>query len=384
MDERVFFAAAPSYSQSAVDAAVEQLLRQLPAAVLLAPGKTVLLKPNLLSGSAPEKAVTTHPAVVKAVIRAAKRRGVAASDIMESESRGGPHASGLVKAAWKARGIAAVCAEEGVGLYTGAASGEAPKAEGAKRRFTFLEPVLAADVLIDLPKAKTHMMTGLSAATKNLFGCIPGLQKAEWHMRCPQKEDFGDMLVDLLLTVKPAFAVLDGVVAHEGNGPSGGSPRPLGFLAAAEDPLSMDLALCAMLGLAPESVPYLAAARRRGLCPAAFDPALAAGEKALSAPVENFRLPDSWRRMNFSDSAPRAVRWAVPAVEQWVAPRPKIAPARCIGCGRCAEICPRHTIELKNKKAHIKPKDCIRCFCCHEVCPVQAIDTKRFFLFQKL
>ena len=269
-------------------------------------------------------------------------------------------------------------------LFTGTASGEAPKAEGAKRRFTLLEPVLAADIIIDLPKCKTHMMTGLSAATKNLFGCIPGLQKAEWHMRCPKKEDFGDMLIDLLLTVKPSFAVLDGVVGHEGNGPSGGSPRPLGFLAAAEDMLSMDLALCRMLGLAPESVPYLAAAGRRGLCPAAFDPALAAGETALFAPVENFRLPDSWRKMNFSDSAPRAVRWAVPAVEKWVAPRPKIAPARCIGCGRCAEICPQHTIELKNKKAHIKPKDCIRCFCCHEVCPVQAIDTKRFFLFKKL
>ena len=155
MDERVFFAAAPSYSQSAVDDAVEGFFRQLPAAVLLAPGKKVLLKPNLLSGTAPEKAVTTHPAVVAAVIRAAKRRGVAAADITVADSPGGPHASGLVKAAWKASGIAAVCAEEGVQLYTGIASGEAPKAEGAKRRFTLLEPVLAADVIIDLPKCKT-------------------------------------------------------------------------------------------------------------------------------------------------------------------------------------------------------------------------------------
>lgn len=133
----------------------------------------------------------------------------------------------------------------------------------------------------------------------------------------------------------------------------------------------------------PRACPTLRRPKGGGFA-AAFDPALAAGETGLFAPVENFRLPDSWRKMNFSDSAPRAVRWAVPAVEKWVAPRPQIARARCIGCGRCAEICPQHTIEVKNKKARIKPKDCIRCFCCHEVCPVQAIDTKRFFLFKKL
>ena len=223
MDERVFFAAAPDYSQDTVDAAVERLLQQLPAAALLAPGKKVLLKPNLLSGTAPEKAVTTHPAAVTAVIRAAKRRGVAASDITVADSPGGPHASGLVKSAWKASGLAAVCAEEGVRLCTGAASGEAPKTEGAKRRFTLLEPVLAADVIIDLPKCKTHMMTGLSAATKNLFGCIPGLQKAEWHMRCPKKEDFGDMLVDLLLTVKPCWTAW---WATRATAPAAAAPGP--------------------------------------------------------------------------------------------------------------------------------------------------------------
>ena len=384
MDDRVLFAAVPGYDQPAVDAAVERLLAGLPAAGRLAPGKKVLLKPNLLTGAAPGRAVTTHPAVLKAVIRAVKRRGVAAADITVADSPGGAHTPARLKAAYKVSGLAAVCGAEGVCLYTGAQSGPAARPAGAAREFTLLAPVLAADVIVNLPKLKTHMMTGLSAATKNLFGCVPGLQKAEWHMRCPQKEQFGDMLIDLLLTVKPAFSVLDGVLAHEGDGPSGGSPRPVGLLAAAEDALQMDLALCRMLGLEAARVPYLAAAMGRGLCADAFDGEKAAGEAELWRPLPGFLLPGSWRRVDFADSTPRPVRWAVPAVERLVAPRPVIAAAKCIGCGRCAEICPRHTIRLAKGKARIRPAECIRCFCCHEVCPVQAIDTKRFFLFKKL
>ena len=213
MDDKVYFAAAGSYDPAAVEAAVERLFCQLPAAAAVGPGKKVLLKPNLLAKHGPDKAVTTHPEVLRAVIRAVKRRG--ADDLLVADSPGGPYTPALVKSIYKASGLAAVCQEEQVPLYTACESAAAPAAGGAAaKEFTLLRPVLEADVLIDLPKLKTHMMTGLSAATKNLFGCIPGLQKAEWHMRLPEKERFGEMLVDLLETVKPAFAVLDAGVAH--------------------------------------------------------------------------------------------------------------------------------------------------------------------------
>ena len=353
------------------------------AAAAVGPGKKVLLKPNLLAKHGPDKAVTTHPEVLRAVIRAVKRRG--ADDLLVADSPGGPYTPALVKSIYKASGLAAVCQEEQVPLYTACESAAAPAAGGAAaKEFTLLRPVLEADVLIDLPKLKTHMMTGLSAATKNLFGCIPGLQKAEWHMRLPEKERFGEMLVDLLETVKPAFAVLDAVVAHEGDGPSGGTPRPVGFVAAAGDLLQMDLALCAMVGLQPAQVPYLSAAMRRGLCAERFDPAKAAGEAELFAPIDGFKLPSSWGSVDFADNAPRPIRWAVPAVQRAIAPRPVIDRAGCIGCGQCATICPQKTVRLEEGRARILPKRCIRCFCCHEICPVGAIGTKRFFIFQKL
>ena len=383
MDDKVYFAAAGSYDPAAVEAAVERLFGQLPAAAAVGPGKKVLLKPNLLAKHGPDKAVTTHPEVLRAVIRAVKRRG--ADDLLVADSPGGPYTPALVKSIYKASGLAAVCQEEQVPLYTACESAAAPAAGGAAaKEFTLLRPVLEADVLIDLPKLKTHMMTGLSAATKNLFGCIPGLQKAEWHMRLPEKERFGEMLVDLLETVKPAFAVLDAVVAHEGDGPSGGTPRPVGFVAAAGDLLQMDLALCAMVGLQPAQVPYLSAAMRRGLCAERFDPAKAAGEAELFAPIDGFKLPSSWGSVDFADNAPRPIRWAVPAVQRAIAPRPVIDRAGCIGCGQCATICPQKTVRLEEGRARILPKRCIRCFCCHEICPVGAIGTKRFFIFQKL
>ncbi len=381
MDDKVYFASVPDHRQDQVDRVVEQLFCQLPAAGALA-GKKVLLKPNLLAKHAPEKAVTTHPAVVRAVIRAVKRRG--AASVMLADSPGGVYNPAILKGIYKASGLAQVCEEEGVELYTGCAWREVPAQGRLARQFSLIEPVLDCDVLINLPKLKTHMMTGLSAATKNLFGCIPGLQKAEWHMRFPDKERFGQMLVDLLLTVKPGFAILDGILAHEGDGPSGGTPRLTGILAAAEDHLQMDLALCQMIGIQPEAVPYLKAAIDRGLCAARFDTAKAAGQAQLCAPIPHFRLPSSWGSVDFADKSPRALRWAVPAVERMLAPRPVIAAKRCIGCGKCAEICPQQTIAVKNKKARIQRARCIRCFCCHEVCPVQAIDTRRSLLLKKL
>ena len=380
MDNNVYFAAAASYDQQTVDAAVERLFCQLPAAEALA-GKRVLLKPNLLAKHTPERAVTTHPALVRAVIRAVRRRG--AASIMVADSPGGVYNPAILRSIYKVSGLADVCREEGAALYTDCRSRETASGGKLVRAFTLIEPVLDCDVLINLPKLKTHMMTGLSAATKNLFGCIPGLQKAEWHMRFPDKERFGEMLIDLLDCVKPGFAILDGILAQEGDGPAGGTPRMVGLVAAAENHLQMDLALCHMLNIRPKDVPYLNAAIGRGLCPERFDLACARGEGELCRPIPGYRLPSSWGSVDFADKAPRAVRWAVPAVERLLAPRPVINKRLCIGCGKCAEICPQHTITVQGK-AHIHPAKCIRCFCCHEMCPVKAIDTRRSFLLKKL
>lgn len=377
----------PSYEQSACDTAVEALFAALPAAQRIGPETKILLKPNLLSKHAPEAAVTTHPAVVRAVIRACKARGAEAEHITLADSAGGVYNPAQMKSLYRVSGLAAVCEEEGVRCYADCETDRRTVENGrVVSEFELIRPVFEADFIIDLPKFKTHVMTGMTAACKNLFGTIPGLKKAEWHMRFPDKERFGDMLIDLLTTVKPDLAVMDAILGLEGDGPAGGEPRSVGLLLAGEDLPNLDLACAALMGIDPMRVPYLAAAHRRGLCAEAFDPADLAGDTAAFAPIAGWKLPASYRfghgaNVDFAAQAPAFIRPAAKWVMHQAAPHPVVDTAKCIGCGKCAEICPQHTIEMKNGKSHIRQANCIRCFCCHEMCPVKAIDVRRWRAF---
>lgn len=433
MGKEVYCYAVPDYESPALAAAVEDIFANSAAAASLSAQSRVLLKPNLLAKHAPEKAVTTHPAVVAAVCAALCRRGV--RHITLADSPGGQYTPGAMRAIYRTSGLAEACERYGAALYTDC-NALPRKTQGLRvREFNLIEPVHEADFIIDLPKVKTHVMTGMSCAVKNLFGTIPGLQKAELHMRFPEKEAFGEMLVDLCEAVRPNLVIADGILAMEGDGPAGGVPRALGLVLGGEDAYTLDLAVCRLMRLPARRVPYLAAAMARGVCPEALDEALLRGQPEAAAPRADYRLPAGCAGVSFSHRAPRLLRWAVPGLERLMAPRPKIDRRKCIGCGKCAEICPGHTITLcaqkrpafgstggagssfggagssfggsgssfggaggpggtgstgsrpgdagsgTQRKAHISPDGCIRCFCCHEMCPVKAIDVKHFRLF---
>ena len=361
-------------------AAVEKIFCACPAARRLGPDSSVLLKPNLLAKHPPEHAVTTHPAVVEAVVRSLHLRGV--KKIVLADSCGGMYSEGGMRAIYRVSGLAEVCGRLGVELWEKTTS--APRACDGRlvHEFNLITPVHECDFFIDLPKFKTHVMTGMTAAVKNLFGCIPGLQKAEMHMRFPDRERFGQMLCDLAGAVAPDMVILDGIAGMEGDGPAGGNSRQLGLLLGGEDPWKIDLAVAALMGLDPQKVPYLAAGIKSGVCAPSFTPAMLAQESEPLVPIKDWKLPESFSSLTFSDRYPTGLRWAVPLVTRLAAPRPVIRRVDCIGCGKCAEICPGHTIQLKNGKAHIDPSGCIRCFCCHEMCPVKAIAVRRIPLFR--
>ncbi len=382
-DKRVFALPAAPGDRAGIAAAVDDLFCLLPAAARLGPDTRVLVKPNLLSKNAPEKAVTTHPDVLRAVLMALKKRGV--RDIVVADSPGGPYTPSSMRSLYTGCGISAVCQELGVEAYTACETVTRPVPQGAgvlAREFELLKPVAEADFIINLPKMKTHVLTGLSGATKNLFGCVPGLRKAEFHMQFPEKPRFADMLVDLCETLQPDMSIVDGIVAMEGDGPGSGNPRVCGRLYAGEDPYTLDLALCKAIGLGPMEAPLTAAAHARGLCPAVLDEALLVAQGGAAAPVEGFVPPRSYEgRVDFAGTMPPFLRPLMPMVARWAAPKPRIARKACIGCGKCAQICPQKVITIRKQKAGINYKDCIHCFCCHEMCPVKAVKVKRNKLF---
>ena len=377
---RIYFRQTASYDSPVVYSSLKEILNFYGLEKRVDSSTTILIKPNMLSRNVPDKAVTTHPVIVDSLITLLKEMGAKAENITVADSSGGPSNSAILTANYKTCGFADVAAKQGVKLYTKLESVTVRTDGVMVKEFELIEPAVNSDIIINLPKFKTHVMTGMSAAVKNMFGTVPGLKKAEFHMRFPVKENFADMLVDLSCAVKPTLSIIDAVFAMEGDGPGSGTPKYLGMLIAGENSHYIDLAVADMMGFDPHSLPVLKRAINRGLVPDRLDESLICGDRNLYRKLDNWQMPRSYR-IDFGDKVPRALRWATPTVEKFLAPKPKIIKNKCIGCGQCRDICPQQTITIKDKKAVIDMKNCIKCFCCHEMCPVKAIDVKRSILF---
>ncbi|MEG0019375.1 MAG: DUF362 domain-containing protein [Oscillospiraceae bacterium] len=368
------------YDEETVYTSIKYVMEKLEVQRAVA-GKRVLLKPNMLSKQPPSKAITTHPQILAAVIKVLLEWGVPPKDMLIADCGGGTASVTLAQSSYNGCGFTKVSEDTGVPLYTKVETVRV-KTDGAiVKEFEIIAPAAQYDVIINLAKFKTHAMTGMSGAVKNLFGTIPGLKKAEFHMRFPQKESFAKMLVDLCQTIKPSFTIVDGVVGMEGDGPSGGVPIALGLIIAGENPYYIDHVMCGIMGLDPMSAPVMQEAIERGLCPKILPQGTVEGDTELYKKWEGFVLPKSYS-VNFAQNLPRAISWATPAVERLIAPRPRVDKSECIGCEKCREICPQQVITMEKGRAHIDQKGCIKCFCCHEMCPVKAIEIKRFILFK--
>lgn len=347
-------------SYSGVQAAMDRLMEGLGGmGRFVKPGQSVLIKPNLLSDHTPDEAVTTHPEVVRAVIRQVKAAG-ARPWVADS-----PAIIADLARVWDHTGMAAVCREEDVPLVNLEKAGSKSFVEDGIH-FTISTPVLEADAVITVPKVKTHVLTGLTGAVKNLYGTVPGLQKTSFHKQYPYPQDFARLLVAILRRVRPVLAIADGVVGMEGNGPSAGVPIPLGFLAGSGDALALDVVLCRTLGLEPRNVVHLVAAQHAGLGVVDWSDIAVEGESIGALAPREYKLPGTVP-LNY------VPQWVVKLVQPLIWHRPAISEA-CVFCGKCVKMCPAGALSMAPRSRPVLDKDkCIACCCCHEICPEHAI-----------
>jgi uncharacterized protein (DUF362 family)/Pyruvate/2-oxoacid:ferredoxin oxidoreductase delta subunit len=360
----------------------------------------VLLKPNMLLSAPPERGVTTHPAVFAAAARYFKTRGrrVVFGDSPNGIFRSEPVARkcGLLEEAGRL-GVAMEDFETGEDVsFPGGAQ---------NRRFHIAKGALSAGFLVNLPKMKTHGLTGMTGALKNIFGVIPGNRKAEFHVRHPDPEGFSRMLVDLNALIKAPLAIMDAVEAMEGNGPSGGKIVEVGLLIVSRDPVALDAVACRIMGIDPLSLPLIAMAEKSGLGFASERNIEIRGTGKSSVGRKPFE------RASGSPGA-HVPAFLMRFAKRIIVARPAIDAGRCVRCGRCIEACPsptalsragfrrpwlrppRPSMDRGSRRAgrDCRPRAdsdavprynygaCIRCYCCQEICPEGAILLKTPFL----
>ena len=322
-------------------------------------GCRVLIKPNLLGPAPPSRAMITHPLVVKGLVEYVLDRG---GKVQVSDSP----AMGTIEKVLKEGGI--LEALEGLEVTIKEFKESMTVEVGEPfRQLEIARDALDADVLINLPKLKTHTQMLLTLAVKNSFGCIVGLRKPQWHLRAGvDLELFAALLVRICQAVKPQFTVLDGILAMEGEGPGkGGQPKQLGILLASTDAVALDAVVCHLLGIPEDALPTNRVARRWGL---------------LSETVTT--VGDSWQlpalKMPAATSLVFGPSFLHPFMRKHLIQRPEVDPTLCRGCGDCQRYCPAQAISVGQKKQLAFDYDrCIRCYCCLEVCPHGALKTRQ-------
>ena len=357
------FSPCPDYAPEHCRAAMEAVVGSLD---WVRPGMRIGVKLNLVHAAAPETAATTHPALIKALVELLTARG---ASVVLGDSPGGLYTAAALDRVYR------VCGLEGLGaeLNHDVSVKEAVFPEGkVLKRFQYTGWLDGCDAIINFCKLKTHGMMAMTCAVKNFFGVIPGTMKPEYHFRFPQATDFANMLVDLQVYWKPKLHIVDAVTAMEGNGPTAGTPRAMGLVLAAEDPFQLDQVCAPLIGLKPEQVLTQQAALDRGLVEP-FD----LPRSLVPYCKTDFRLPPAKSTLFRSVLPGKAGEALGRTIQELLSPRPTLKEPACIGCGKCARLCPAKAIEMVQNKPKIHRKQCIRCFCCQEFCPKGALEAKR-------
>ena len=334
-------------------------------------GDRVLLKPNLLAAKDPDKAVTTHPALVRVVAELVREAG---GIVKIGDS---PGIGGFLKVTEKT-GMHKVAIESGADLIEFKESIEL-QGSGTFRSIRLARAYYEADKIINLPKLKTHEMMTMTCAVKNLFGAVIGTEKAGWHLKAgSSRQLFARLLLEIYQLKKPVLTIVDAVLAMEGNGPGNGTPISLGLLIAGTNPVAVDVIAGKVAGIPADLLYIEHEAVNMGLNGAMMDDIMLCGVPIESVTTTNFKLPTGL------DAQFGLPAFLTRSLKSYLTSYPKADMKTCVLCGICSAACPPAAITIQNSALSVDNARCIRCWCCRELCPHNAMQTRKSLLLRML
>ena len=359
-----------SYDGEAVKAGMVNLLAPLGGIeTFVKPGERVLIKPNMLSAKPPEAAVTTHPAVLAAIIELVQSVGAVA---LVGDSPG----FGTLRSVAKRSGMLAVVEATGAELVEFSKT-RAVASTGKFRRFEVAAAYLQADRIINLPKLKTHEMMTLTCGVKNLFGILVGAAKPAWHLQAGyDRELFARVLLEIYQLRPPDLTIVDAITAMEGDGPGSGDPCHVGLLLAGTNPVAIDIIAAEIAGIPKKLLFVERQAEKLGLQGSDRSTIEVVGLDLSSLHVRPFKLPP------VSDVEFGLPRFIKNRLRNHLTTRPVQIKSKCILCGVCVKGCPPGIIKIVDKKLEFDYSRCIRCFCCRELCPEAALAVRKGVLLK--
>ena len=328
-------------------------------------GKSVLVKPNLLGPWGGESGIVTHHLVVKALVDVLEEKG-ARVQVGDNPGVRGYGRAGKVS---RATGVGEAVGDAWVNITRSPVS--VPVSSRFIQETSISSQVLDCDVLISMPKFKTHVSTIITGAIKNSFGFLVGGEKARMHAVAPRFRDFGELMVDIYQLRVPDLIIMDAVTAMEGNGPSCEDIRDLGKVLASRNGIALDTVMACMMGISPEKVPMLVTAGERGLGPVNLDDIEIRGSMEK---IEGFKKPSTVPRMTWTAPFQRLIFALVSRHAL------RVDPKRCTACRTCEKGCPVGAIKV-DEVPHFDTSKCINCYCCYELCPEHAISLNPFIRF---
>lgn len=335
----------------------------------LSKAKRVLIKPNLLGAHAPEKAVTTHPVVIEAIIRYFLDKG---KEVWVGDSPGG---TVPVETVWQTCGYSDLAQRYPIKLVNLSTMGFRELRMG-DNLVRISEAFWQCGIVINAAKYKTHSLMAFTGALKNLYGLVPGLVKSDYHRQHPDTNSFAQLLLDIwqLTKSRVTYSFIDGILGMDGAGPAAGRPRNFGLFFGSESIPALDCVASRMMGFRMRDIPYLSdALHAEGLLPSRISiPASFRDYPSLNAELGVVKL-----RKDLLKYVPSAARKAFKKVFYM---HPVIGPD-CKRCGICVKSCPVKAIAWQaDGYPLIDQQTCIKCMCCHELCPHHAVEIKRSLL----